>query len=312
VFLRMLEYYNGVLFLTTNRVGVLDEAVKSRVHLHLKYSPLTQSQTKEIFRHNIQRLKDMENLKEDKEDQLVIVETEILKFADEHFERHSNSGSGLWNGRQIRNAFLIAASLAHYDGDEERKQNPAMQKQLRSQHFEIVHRATESYEAERSLIHNMNDDELAYDRVERLKDSVSPKSPGKKVEDTSLGMGLSRQSTTLMGFTRPGPVPGSNQSTYNPGIEMQMEAQRQMGGHLPTAVPPRVGGHLPMGASMGMGVQQQMDGRPRMVDTYSGLQDHEEYGIPSGEHSRYVSSEHPMPGASPGSLGGHSGRGRGY
>lgn len=37
VFLRVLEYYNGLLFLTTNRVGTIDEAFKSRIHLSLYY-----------------------------------------------------------------------------------------------------------------------------------------------------------------------------------------------------------------------------------------------------------------------------------
>ncbi|KAF2800360.1 P-loop containing nucleoside triphosphate hydrolase protein, partial [Melanomma pulvis-pyrius CBS 109.77] len=37
VFLRALEYYTGVLFLTTNRVGTLDEAFRSRIHLSLLY-----------------------------------------------------------------------------------------------------------------------------------------------------------------------------------------------------------------------------------------------------------------------------------
>lgn len=37
VFLRVLEYYNGLLFLTTNRVGAVDEAFKSRIHLSLYY-----------------------------------------------------------------------------------------------------------------------------------------------------------------------------------------------------------------------------------------------------------------------------------
>jgi SpoVK/Ycf46/Vps4 family AAA+-type ATPase len=41
VFLRMLEYYKGLLFLTTNRVGTFDEAFTSRVHISLfcKYGP---------------------------------------------------------------------------------------------------------------------------------------------------------------------------------------------------------------------------------------------------------------------------------
>lgn len=35
VFLRVLEFYAGILFLTTNRVGTIDEAFKSRIHISL-------------------------------------------------------------------------------------------------------------------------------------------------------------------------------------------------------------------------------------------------------------------------------------
>lgn len=37
VFLRLLEYYNGILFLTTNRVTVVDDAILSRTTAHVKY-----------------------------------------------------------------------------------------------------------------------------------------------------------------------------------------------------------------------------------------------------------------------------------
>ena len=40
VFLRELEQYDGILFLTTNRVQSFDEAMISRIHLALKYEPL--------------------------------------------------------------------------------------------------------------------------------------------------------------------------------------------------------------------------------------------------------------------------------
>lgn len=35
IFLRALEFYSGILFLTTNRVGTIDEAFKSRIHISL-------------------------------------------------------------------------------------------------------------------------------------------------------------------------------------------------------------------------------------------------------------------------------------
>lgn len=36
-FLRLLEYYNGILFLTTNRPEIVDDAIMSRVTAHIKY-----------------------------------------------------------------------------------------------------------------------------------------------------------------------------------------------------------------------------------------------------------------------------------
>ena len=40
IFLRLLDYYHGLLFLTTNRADALDDAVLSRVMLKLDYPPL--------------------------------------------------------------------------------------------------------------------------------------------------------------------------------------------------------------------------------------------------------------------------------
>jgi hypothetical protein len=40
VFLRKLEYYQGIMFLTTNRVADFDDAIESRIHLGVKYKPL--------------------------------------------------------------------------------------------------------------------------------------------------------------------------------------------------------------------------------------------------------------------------------
>ena len=163
VFLRMLEYYNGVLFLTTNRVGVLDEAIKSRVHLHLRYDKLNESQTLEIFKHNIGRLKNIELQRKDEADRLFIVEHEVLGFAETHYRDAVDQDMGRWNGRQIRNAFLIAASLAHLDGDN----SPGMQKQLRKQHFDTVAQTTMLYDRFRSSILNGPDSHVARERNER-------------------------------------------------------------------------------------------------------------------------------------------------
>lgn len=49
VFLRALDYFQGILFLTTNRVGQFDEAFMSRIHLSLGYEKLDDNTRKMIW-----------------------------------------------------------------------------------------------------------------------------------------------------------------------------------------------------------------------------------------------------------------------
>ncbi|RFU73851.1 hypothetical protein TARUN_8396 [Trichoderma arundinaceum] len=170
VFLRMLEYYNGILFLTTNRPGVLDEAVKSRVHLNLHYNFLTEEQVVAIFKLNILRLREIEDqaAKAPGHSKLFIDETDIIDFSREHWRNHTD-GIGRWNGRQIRNAFLIAASLAHYEGDMGERPE-GLQKQLTSKHFKKVEETTRRYDEYRVACLGDTDSYLAHDRYERDDD----------------------------------------------------------------------------------------------------------------------------------------------
>lgn len=92
----MLDYYDGVLFLTTNRVGTVDEAFRSRIHLSLYYPALRKKQALEIFKLNIRRIKEIEKSKadlrvkgEDGEPNLPpteIDEDSILNFATRQWE----------------------------------------------------------------------------------------------------------------------------------------------------------------------------------------------------------------------------------
>ncbi|KAH8588536.1 P-loop containing nucleoside triphosphate hydrolase protein, partial [Bisporella sp. PMI_857] len=60
VFLRVLDYYNSILFLTTNRASVLDEAFKSRIHYKIYYPDLTLEQTLDTWKLNINRVRRIE------------------------------------------------------------------------------------------------------------------------------------------------------------------------------------------------------------------------------------------------------------
>jgi SpoVK/Ycf46/Vps4 family AAA+-type ATPase len=52
IFLRLFEYFKGVLFLTSNRLDVIDAAVLSRVTLVLKYPNLTKETRLAIWDEN--------------------------------------------------------------------------------------------------------------------------------------------------------------------------------------------------------------------------------------------------------------------
>lgn len=67
---------------------------------------------------NLERLDliEKERAKSTSKKPLFIRKDEICIFARQHWDRHTNNdGEGRWNGRQIRNAVQIAASLALYD-----------------------------------------------------------------------------------------------------------------------------------------------------------------------------------------------------
>jgi AAA+ superfamily predicted ATPase len=49
IFLRMLERFDGILFLTTNRVSNIDIAIKSRMSIILHYKPFTQAERKQVW-----------------------------------------------------------------------------------------------------------------------------------------------------------------------------------------------------------------------------------------------------------------------
>ncbi|KAL5349005.1 hypothetical protein ACLOAV_006431 [Pseudogymnoascus australis] len=57
VFLRKLEYYKGIMLLTTNRVRDFDEAVQSRIHVGIKYNPLGVDTRKSIWRSFLEKAK---------------------------------------------------------------------------------------------------------------------------------------------------------------------------------------------------------------------------------------------------------------
>jgi SpoVK/Ycf46/Vps4 family AAA+-type ATPase len=49
IFLRMLEYYEGIMFMTTNRAGNIDAAFQSRIHVSIEYPELAVDSRRQIW-----------------------------------------------------------------------------------------------------------------------------------------------------------------------------------------------------------------------------------------------------------------------
>jgi len=133
----VLEYYSGILILTTNRVGEFDEAITSRVHCALYYPPFNKSRALEVWRKNIQNL---QRQNEGSDAPVEHNESEIMKFARCHWKAGHR-----WNGRQIKNAFQTAVALSDWDNIRDTP-NLQVSPRLKVDHFDTVAAASAHFD----------------------------------------------------------------------------------------------------------------------------------------------------------------------
>lgn len=98
VFLRVLEYYEGILILTTNRVGSFDEGFKSRVQLAMHYPSLDPDSRLEIWDNFVKMARN---------------DGDDVRY-DEIHEKIDTLARNPFNGREIRNIVNNARQLAKY------------------------------------------------------------------------------------------------------------------------------------------------------------------------------------------------------
>jgi SpoVK/Ycf46/Vps4 family AAA+-type ATPase len=98
VFLRHVEYYRGILFLTTNRVKAFDEAFLSRIHVALHFSELSEESKEQVWAAFIAKMGDCAK---------GVTKEQIKELARRDI-----------NGRQIKNAARTAHSLAVAKGED--------------------------------------------------------------------------------------------------------------------------------------------------------------------------------------------------
>jgi hypothetical protein len=91
IFLRMLEYYEGILFLTTNRAENIDPAFDSRIHVSLAYKNLDEASRRHVWAQFLARTSNTE------------------KFSDVELDELAKAEL---NGRQIKNMLKTAGLLA--------------------------------------------------------------------------------------------------------------------------------------------------------------------------------------------------------
>ncbi|RYO66689.1 hypothetical protein AA0116_g2432 [Alternaria tenuissima] len=106
VFLRALDYFQGILFLTTNRVGHFDEAFMSRIHLSLGYEPLSNNAREKIWDNLFKKLE---------QDHKRGGPEITYEYDAKRYVRSRDVQVLEWNGREIRNAFQTAVALAVFD-----------------------------------------------------------------------------------------------------------------------------------------------------------------------------------------------------
>jgi len=155
VFLRILEYYSGILFLTTNRVGAIDDAFRSRLHLTLYYPKLDKSQTIKIWKKNLKRM-DAVNEEREKTGRLPIefkADT-IIKWVKKNWELLH------WNGRQIRNAFQTAIALGEFKA-RPGPSSPAQAPVMDVKQFKIIAEASVQFNQYLQETHGLDEDKTA-------------------------------------------------------------------------------------------------------------------------------------------------------
>jgi AAA+ superfamily predicted ATPase len=95
IFLRRLEYYEGVMFLTTNRINAIDAAFKSRLDLILPYYNLGPEARRKVWKNFIQKMA-----------------VGTAQFCEEDFDEMVKVEM---NGREIKNSIKTALVLAARD-----------------------------------------------------------------------------------------------------------------------------------------------------------------------------------------------------
>ncbi|KAF2111085.1 hypothetical protein BDV96DRAFT_500065 [Lophiotrema nucula] len=158
IFLRALDYFQGILFLTTNRVGHFDEAFMARIHVSIGYERLDDKARGKIWDNLFRKLK------EDREAGGPVIKYEYE--AKEYVQRSSEVKALKWNGREIRNAFQTAVALAVFDSNiAGEKSNGTVVPEVKEAHLQQVVSMSSAFKDYMKSTHeDVDDSDLAFRR----------------------------------------------------------------------------------------------------------------------------------------------------
>lgn len=147
----MLDDFRGLLFLTTNRVGLIDEALKTRTHLALAFPRLSERATEMVWRDQIERAKNQYP------ESVRIYSKGIRDLVQGQRFRYSGERSHPWNARRIQNAFHASLVLAAEDSRiKAGKYTSSLYKQFpgdeaKPQHLTVVYKLRDAFESYEKL-----------------------------------------------------------------------------------------------------------------------------------------------------------------
>jgi len=124
IFLKHLEYFSGIVFLTSNRVRVFDKAMKSRIHLALEYQPPNIDMRRRIWTNCLSAIPASE------------LDLDVDEDVDDFLKEEVN-------GREIANCVNTARTLARFK-----------RAKLQSKHIETVLETRQEFE---KSLHNIRE-----------------------------------------------------------------------------------------------------------------------------------------------------------
>ena len=159
-----MEYFKGLFFLTTNRIGQIDDAFLSRVGLVIGYDELNDTSRAQIWNGFFSKLEtDMKQRREKGKKPII----EIDRYAEKYILNDDEVRNLKWNGREIRNALQTAITLATYKASKDPRRKADDVVEVTKEHFRSVVEMSQSFRKYMDSIQNLSEADGARRALDR-------------------------------------------------------------------------------------------------------------------------------------------------